>query len=69
MSLHDAQELDNDLGRRSNHDLALAGLLGIVDGVERIVEDGVFGHDEETAGKILRAIYGLRYLWASLVSS
>jgi len=37
--LHDAQELDDDLRRRSDHDLTLSGLLGIVDSVERIVED------------------------------
>lgn len=37
--LHDAQELDNDLGARSDEDLALARLLGVVDAVERIVED------------------------------
>lgn len=36
MSLHDSQEFDDDLGRRSNHDLALTGLLGIVDGVQGI---------------------------------
>lgn len=39
MALHDLEELDDDLGAGSNHDLALAGLLGIVDAVERIVED------------------------------
>lgn len=40
VTLHDGQELDNDLGGRADHDLALAGLLGVVDGVERIVKDG-----------------------------
>lgn len=44
MLLHDAQELDNDLGRRSDQNLALASLLGVVDGVERIVEDGGLDH-------------------------
>lgn len=39
MALHDLEELDDDLGGRSDHDLALAGLLGIVDGVEGIVEN------------------------------
>ena len=42
--LHDLQELDDDLGARADHDLALAGLLGVVDGVERIVEDGCLDH-------------------------
>ena len=37
--LHDAEELDDDLGARSDEDLSLSGLLGVVDGVERIVED------------------------------
>jgi len=36
MTLHDAQKLDNDLGGRADEDLALAGLLSVVDGVERI---------------------------------
>jgi hypothetical protein len=42
--LHDAQELDDDLGARSDKHLALTGLLGVVDGVERIVEDGGLDH-------------------------
>lgn len=44
MSLHDGQELDDDLGGGSDHDLALASLLGVVDGIERIVEDGSLDH-------------------------
>lgn len=44
MALHDGQELDNDLGAGADQDLALAGLLGVVDGVERIVEDGGLDH-------------------------
>lgn len=38
--LHDVQEADDDLGGRTDQDLALAGLLGVVDGVKRIVQDG-----------------------------
>jgi len=38
--LHDVEEADDDLGARADQDLALAGLLGVVDGVERIVQDG-----------------------------
>ena len=38
--LHDVQEADDDLGGRTDQDLALASLLGVVDGVERIVKDG-----------------------------
>ena len=44
MLLHDREELDNDLGRRTDQDLALAALLGVVDGVEGIVEDGSLDH-------------------------
>ena len=42
--LHDTEELDNDLGRRTDKNLALARLLGVVDGVERIVKDGGLDH-------------------------
>lgn len=42
--LHDLQELDNDLGRGSDQDLALAGLLGVVDALEGIVENGGADH-------------------------
>jgi hypothetical protein len=44
VSLHDGEELDNDLGRRSDQNLALASLLGVVDGVKRIVENGSADH-------------------------
>ena len=42
--LHDTEELDDDLGRWSNKDLSLSRLLGVVDGVERIVEDRGLDH-------------------------
>jgi len=35
--LHDTKELDDDLGGRSDQDLSLSGLLGVIDGIERIV--------------------------------
>ena len=44
MLLHDVQETDDDLGGRADQDLALAGLLGVVDGVKRIVEDRSADH-------------------------
>lgn len=44
MSLHDAQEFDDDLRARSDEHLALAALFGVVDGVERIIEDTGFDH-------------------------
>ena len=40
MFLHDTEELDDDLGGRTDEDLSLSGLLGVVDGVKRIVQDG-----------------------------
>lgn len=46
MLLHDRQELDDDLGARSDHDLALSGLFGVVDGIKRIVENGSANHFE-----------------------
>lgn len=44
MLLHDREEFDNDLRARSDQDLALACLLGIVDGVERIIQDTSADH-------------------------
>jgi hypothetical protein len=42
--LHNLEELDNDLRGGADHDLALAALLGIVERVEGIVEDGSADH-------------------------
>ena len=42
--LHDVQETDDDLGGGADQDLALASLLGVVDGIKRIVEDGGLDH-------------------------
>lgn len=67
MTLHDGQELDNDLGGGTDHDLALAGLLGVVDGVERIVEDGGLDHFDGLS-KILNGEGRLRYLQGNVVS-
>ena len=44
MLLHDAEELNNNLGGRADKDLSLSGLLSVIDGVERIVEDGGLDH-------------------------
>lgn len=44
MLLHDAQELDDDLRAGADENLALAALLSVVDGVERIVKDGSLDH-------------------------
>jgi hypothetical protein len=35
--LHDAEELDDDLRGGSDQNLSLSRLLGVVDGIERIV--------------------------------
>jgi len=42
--LHQGQELDNDLGGRTDQDLALATLLSVVDVVEAVVQDGDADH-------------------------
>lgn len=44
MSLHHAQELDDDFRAGSDEDLAFSGFLGVVDGIERIVQDAGFDH-------------------------
>lgn len=63
VALHDLEELDNDLGARSDQDLTLAGLLGVVDAVEGIVENGSADHlggiDEK---EILKSELEMRYL-------
>ena len=51
VTLHDSEELDDDLGARSDQDLALAGLLGVVDAVEGIVEDGGADHGGGLSGR------------------
>jgi hypothetical protein len=39
MSLHNAEELDDDLGARPDHNLTFTGLLGVVDTLESIVKN------------------------------
>jgi hypothetical protein len=39
MLLHNGEEFDNDLGAWSDQNLTLSGFLGVVDGIQRIVED------------------------------
>jgi len=65
--LHNAEELDDDLGAWSDQDLSLSGLLGIVDGIERIVEDG--GLNPFCRMEILKSSdWILRCLWRLYVS-
>lgn len=42
---HDVEKFDDDLGAWSDHDLSLAGLLGVVHCVKGIVKHGCFDHD------------------------
>lgn len=68
MTLHNLEELDDDLGRRSDQDLALASLLGVVDGVERIVEDGSADHFGGVLDEILKSGREMRYLPRSMLA-
>lgn len=43
--LHDAEELDDDFGAGSDQALTLAGLLGVVDALEGVIEDRGSDHD------------------------
>jgi hypothetical protein len=65
VTLHDSEELDDDLGGRADHDLALAGLLGVVDGIEAVVEYGSLDHFGG-CGRFSMAFGRLRYLWRKL---
>ena len=44
MLLNDLQELDDDLRGRSNDDLSLTGLLGVVDSVQGISQNRCSSH-------------------------
>lgn len=44
MLLHDAEELDDDLGAGADQDLTLATLLGIVDALKSIVQHANTDH-------------------------
>ena len=37
--LHDRQELDNDLGGRTDHDLTLTTAFSVVDAVQAVVQN------------------------------
>lgn len=39
MALHNSQKLDYDFRARSDEDLTLASSFGVVDGIERIIEN------------------------------
>ena len=44
MSLHNSQELDNDLGRGSDQDLSLTSLLGVGNSLKSVSENGSASH-------------------------
>ena len=46
MSLHDAQKFYNDLRAGTDQDLSLSGFFGVIDGIERIVQDARFHHGQ-----------------------
>lgn len=54
MLLHDLQELDNDFGARSDQCLTLASLLGIVDGLETVVEHRSLSHFGDECARFSR---------------
>ena len=61
MFLHAVQEFDNDLGARADQDLTFSGFFGVVDGIERIVEDA--GLDHYGGGARFSArLFEVRYL-------
>ena len=67
VALHDGEELDNDLGGRADQDLALAGLLGVVDRIQAVVENRSLDH---VGGcRFSMAVGRLRYLRAKGVVS
>jgi hypothetical protein len=44
MSLHGAEELDNNLGAWPDQNLALSSFFSVVDALQRIVEDRCLDH-------------------------
>ena len=61
MLLHAMEEFHNHFGARTNEHLPFASLFGVVDGVERIIQNAGFDHDEGFA-RFLALCQGLRYL-------
>lgn len=55
MLLHDREKLDDDLRARSDQDLSLSGLLGVVHAVERIVQDTRANHLGDMFDEILKS--------------
>lgn len=55
--LHDVEELDGDLGGRSDQDLALAHAVGVVDAVHGIGQNACSNHDGGCRGGIDEYLY------------
>ena len=58
MLLHDTQELDDDLGARSDEDLTLSSLLGVVERVESVVKNGSADHLGGSSGRFSNRFRG-----------
>lgn len=54
MLLHDVEELDGDLGGRTDQDLALAHAVGVVDAVHGIGQNACSNHDCDGRGESTR---------------
>lgn len=67
MLLHDAQKLDDDLGRRPDQHLPLARLLGVVDGIQGVIENRSLDHFE--GGGLFTAVVEIREHWSVIRSS
>ena len=46
MALHDGEELDDDLGRRADEDLAFSTALGVDDVVQAVVKHRYADHND-----------------------
>lgn len=72
MLLHDRQELDDDLGRGADHDLALAALLRVHNRREAVVEHTNADHSGVGCGVVVSVVgYGrsTNYLRVSRVGA
>lgn len=56
MSLHNSQELDNDLGRGSDQDLSLTSLLGVGNSLKSVSENRSASHVELYLYKLVNNI-------------
>ena len=62
MLLHNGQNLDDDLGGRSDQDLSLSSSLGVDDVVQAVVENGDSDHFE---GFLKGSVEWMKVSWLS----